>query len=557
MSSSSDLEPPATLSKNWPSKIVNNVLRSICKRRAKKLLVQLVGAADEKDKSTRRRQRHEAAAALVEMAQKERGGEEIVARRFVKTKSRREAGTRALLTLSDVELDEVGFGLIDTASPKSVSINLLRIVKKYANDANFFKKTISPAIEFGAEGVLAILDLATHNPLGFFGNTDPKLILNFSERVIGTNKFLSPRWYCGVRLVLTVLDKAPPHAWEESELPPSLLPSLFKGIIEERQASLNPDVPEGSPQKLAFHSFRLLPLARMCCNKIGGKFESIVWPPPETLNSFVKLLIDLVHPHNDDGLRCLNAERAWALWTLIPLLKFPPIVKLVPNDILSSFGGLFMDMALHSWILDADASEERMLRYLMSTLGSTAISALCRLPESIFDHALTSALQDGIVKLESSSTKPYEPLNLVERLLWLSNPPIIKPAVLHAVVNGGSCAFLARTLSYTGDLDPQDRGLWRAKGLAITCLGNIVERMNHEQLRSRISKEMIDAVVEIKEDGDAPLVQRGQAIFMLQRYTLAADRYGVQPYYREDVSTMADASRSVNADDTDPGARGE
>lgn len=193
----------------------------------------------------------------------------------------------------------------------------------------------------------------------------------------------------------------------------------------------------------------------------------------------------------------------------------------------------------------------------MSKLGSTAISALCCLPESIFDHALTSVLQDGILELESSSTKPYEPLNLVERLLWLSNPPIIKPAVHRALVNGGSCAFLAHILSYTGDLDPQDRGLWRAKGLAMTCLGNIVERMNHEQLRSRISKEMIDAVVAIKEDGDVPLVQRGQAIFMLQRYTLAADCYGVQPYYREDVSTMADESRSVNADGTDSGARGE
>lgn len=93
--------------------------------------------------------------------------------------------------------------------------------------------------------------------------------------------------------------------------------------------------------------------------------------------------------------------------------------------------------------------------------------------------------------------------------------------IYRAMVNGGACGFLVRALSYTGGLAPQDRGLWRAKGLAVTCFGNIVERMNPRQLGKHITQEMIDAVEAFKEREDAPLVQKGQAIYTLQRYTKA------------------------------------
>ncbi|KIO23661.1 hypothetical protein M407DRAFT_244698, partial [Tulasnella calospora MUT 4182] len=70
----------------------------------------------------------------------------------------------------------------------------------------------------------------------------------------------------------------------------------------------------------------------------------------------------------------------------------------------------------------------------------------------------------------------------------------------------------------------------------MTCLGNILEKMDWMQLHDHITAEMIDIVVKIKVDGDSPMVQKGQAIFLLQRYTLVADRYGIEPYYREDIS---------------------
>lgn len=133
----------------------------------------------------------------------------------------------------------------------------------------------------------------------------------------------------------------------------------------------------------------------------------------------------------------------------------------------------------------------------------------------------------------------------MERLLWMSNIPPRAAAMeqIHrAMVNGGACGFLIRALSYTGGLAPQDRGLWRVKGLAVTCFGNIVERMNPRQLDKHITEDMFDAVVAFKEHEDAPLVQKGQAIYTLQRYSEAADRWGCQPYYRE--ATNADEESS-------------
>lgn len=332
---------------------MDNLFRKICKRRAKKLLVQLITVDKRKDKSTARSQRSEAATRLVEIAEKERGGEEIVARRFVKTKSRREEGTRVLLALSDDEIDEIGLGPIDTVLPQPASVKLLRIVMKHTNDATFFKKTISTALESGAQGGLAILHLATQNPLSFFGNIDHKLILGFSERVIGTNGLLSPRWFYAVKLLSILLDRVPPCAWRASELVPSLLSNLFRGIIEQR----NPGS-QGDGWDVYIRSLRLLALATQCCNAIKTDFDSTILPPTETLQPFIQCLIDLILPADDDGVRDLNAERGWAFSTLLSLLKFPGIVELIPSNKLSRLGALLMDMTLYSWTLDKDASEE-------------------------------------------------------------------------------------------------------------------------------------------------------------------------------------------------------
>lgn len=132
-------------------------------------------------------------------------------------------------------------------------------------------------------------------------------------------------------------------------------------------------------------------------------------------------------------------------------------------------------------------------------------------------------------------------------------PPDYDVEQIHwTLVEADTCTFLTYVLSYNMDQDPPDRGLWRAKGLAMTCLGNIIERMDAAQLDQHVTEEMVRTVVSIKNHEDVPTVQKGQAIFTLQRYTLAADRWSIRPFYREDPSNMEEEFR--NADEDDPQA---
>ncbi|KAG8915706.1 hypothetical protein FRC00_001078 [Tulasnella sp. 408] len=249
--------------------------------------------------------------------------------------------------------------------------------------------------------------------------------------------------------------------------------------------------------------------------------------------------------------RNLNTEHGLGIFVLISFLKFPSVAKLFLDSELSRFGSFLVEVVLRLRTLDfefADTDEKDILRHL-TRQEDLYITCLCSLPAPAFSVAVSGALKEGMAQLNSRNTYSYKPLALVERLLWLSNVKKMEEQIHRALVEGRACECLAHALTYTGGLDPDDRGLWRAKGLAMTCLGNIIERMNKEQFCNCIREEIIASVVAIKEDAAAPLVQKGQAILLLQRYTLAADRLGVQPSHREDTSNVAEEFRGVDPGD--------
>lgn len=96
------------------------------KRRARKLLDKLIIATKGKDEpAAAQLQRCNAAAGLVMIVEGELDGEQIVARRFVKSATRKAAGTRALLKLSDDELGKFRHQVIGTTSAQTASIKLL------------------------------------------------------------------------------------------------------------------------------------------------------------------------------------------------------------------------------------------------------------------------------------------------------------------------------------------------------------------------------------------------------------------------------------------------
>lgn len=129
---------------------------------------------------------------------------------------------------------------------------------------------------------------------------------------------------------------------------------------------------------------------------------------------------------------------------------------------------------------------------------------------------------------------------LLDPLLWLSNMPQHIVEAHQALVQGGACDFLASliVLPIPPGSSTDNRSLWRVKGEAMTCLGNIVERMDYKELSRYITRELIKTVVAIKESIATPLVQKGQAVFMLQRYTMTADRFRITCYHREEASSF-------------------
>ncbi|KAG9025416.1 hypothetical protein FS837_004939 [Tulasnella sp. UAMH 9824] len=268
-------------------------------------------------------------------------------------------------------------------------------------------------------------------------------------------------------------------------------------------------------------------------------------PPAQILSAFIERLITFVHHENDDHL-LLNTESGYTLSIILSLVEREAPTIPISQTGLSKLAVELMRTVLHKRTFEMqkpDIFAKVIIKSLNATLDVSCVTGLCRLPESISGDALASALNQAKLKLNSPGARNvYEPLALVESLLWLSNQTAdaeIFGRVHRILVKGDACKFLGQVISSSnGDLDPEDRGLWRIKGLTMTCIGNIIERMGEEDLRDHVSKEVIDSVVAIKEKGVTPIVQKGQAIFMLQRYTLQADRWHVDPYYREDTSNM-------------------
>lgn len=113
--------------------------------------------------------------------------------------------------------------------------------------------------------------------------------------------------------------------------------------------------------------------------------------------------------------------------------------------------------------------------------------------------------------------------------------PTSAPEAHCALVMGGACEFLAKII-----LDsPQetwlwrDRAIWRIKGEAITCLGNIIEKMDQPELRSHLREDIVKTIADIRDNTEAPLVQRDQAMFTLVRYKAAAGCRNVEPLCKE------------------------
>ncbi|KAG8915709.1 hypothetical protein FRC00_001081 [Tulasnella sp. 408] len=492
--------------------------------------------------------RYSAAAELLGIVRDARDGEEIIAREFVKNKSRQDIGS--LLKLSDDHLEELGAAAVyPNADPEAMYKQLLSVVLMHSNEASFIR-TIRAQLREGMEGTAAVLYVATARPQRFFDRIGIHVIANFCNRAIRFHAPFCPKWYCAVKLLCMILKHRDPIMLRDQALLASLLSITIDSFIEIVAEEWQTEVSSTSEYQFVFYGLPILPLIAGCCE---GVLRYLQWEGGANsgpLKSFLELLIRFVCRLHL-GPRRLNAEGGLGIYVLTSFFKVPLVIELFVETELSGFASFLVDIMLHPWTVDrgTDDFEKDILKPLAAK-EDLCLTCLCSLPGSTFSGALSGALKEGMLKLDSPNPNPYEPLGLVERLLWLSNVKMNEEQIHLALIGGRAWELLARALKHTGSLDPDDRGLWRAKGLAMTCLGNIIERMDKEQLCDCVQEEMIACVVAIKEDATVPLVQKGQAIFLLQRYTLAADRLRVQPFHREDTSNMAEEYRNANPDDT-------
>ncbi|KAG9048543.1 hypothetical protein FS837_012612 [Tulasnella sp. UAMH 9824] len=574
----------------WIRGVAGRVFRSAAKRKARKLLNELTKASCGRRtglEAARRQERSRAASGLLDIIKSEPDGEDIVARRFIKKASRQKRGIRALLMLNNDELNELGYDALSPDSKDVASTKLLGTVMKRTNEAQLFRSSISDWLRDDRRGAAAILYLATTEPGSFCANVDDHILLNFCERVVAPEERISPRWYCGAKLFCIFLMHSRPHSWryETFQLLSSVDSILVHETIAELSVEFGRNIVEPSPS--------LLPLITVCCDTIRNQRWWTALPNQDTMGVLVGQLINFLHSESE-GIQSFTTSQSYALWTRLSLLERPPIVNAILDNSLSKLGTILMNAVIKKRFSDiggTDLFAKNILKPLGSSLDRQCIRGLCRIPGFVLTDALTSALNNGILLLNNLNTaNAYEPLGLVERLLWLSNirpdtddwerflrdasgavsphsrgggvwvegqawPSSTKSsadtlAQIHrALVKGDACAFLAKVVSYSGNLDPQDRGLWRAKGLAMTCLGNIIERMDTEQLRDHITQEMIDAVVMIREDEDVPELPKGQAILLLKRYTWAANSRGIRPFYSEDTSNLAEEFKKFGLND--------
>lgn len=308
--------------------------------------MELITADDgESGQTPARERRYEAARGLIDILKNERGGEEIVARRFGKI-GNQDQGARALLKLSDDELDRFGYEAVTPVSDSIAFMELLHVVLKYARKPIFFKTTISTALEEGEDGVAAILHLAMVEPKMFFLNVDRQLVLNFCARLVTKEGSLYPKWYCGAKLlcILFIHDVCP----EGSGLLPlvhQILPSILKELIQKATATLNRDAAERSKDDSATTCPPLLPLIAVSCEEILNRGYWSAIPPSDILNPFIAILIDILRPEIA-GPRHLSIECGFALWTLMSLLK-RRIVNFIPNNNLCKIGEILVDVMVH------------------------------------------------------------------------------------------------------------------------------------------------------------------------------------------------------------------
>ncbi|KIO23660.1 hypothetical protein M407DRAFT_214165 [Tulasnella calospora MUT 4182] len=527
--------------KTWASNIRSRVQHALAKHRAKVLFTNLLSRANPKSEASSKKQRQKAADSLLEMAKSGPDGKDIVARRLVKTAWREEQSIRALLKLNDEELEPFQSWLWeDPPYPlASTATDLIELVVLRSTESNFFRKTLPKVLQDERRGVGAILRLVDKHP-ELFAQIDHGFVLKFGARLVEQEVPLTARWSRGVRLLIMLLDRLPQTPLEARyNIHLSLLRALLQGCTDGLVWVVGNLFSPGNVEstdvaKLLRYIFRVL-------QEVEEDMEALdmIIPSRPSLNRLVTGLMTAFVP--EDCIQsgdALNLTALVALKSLAILLQSHTVRNNVDITVVSRRAGLLVDIVLQPMRRQSPIAHEPFESNLARVdlrAETSAFDILCCLPEPAFADALGFALSQCDPQKIPLTSPPYRNYRVIESLLWLSNTRRHFWKISLALIQGGACEYLAQILSYDDPKSRSHRTFWRSKGLAMTCLGNIMERMDREELGCHVGKRVIASAVGIRDDCDAPTVQKGQAIFMLQRYSIVANQCGMVPLYEKDA----------------------
>lgn len=340
------------------SRLERGVRRSATKRKARKLVDELIQATNTKDdQATARHRRYEAATRLVRIIKNKPNGEEIVARRFVKSAWRQDRGTQALLKLSDDELDLFGFGAVSPVPEPLAFTELLAVVVKHTSESQFFRRTISTALRDGEEGAAAILYLATTETRNFFLDIDCQILINFCDRVVTKEPPFCPKWYCGAQLLGILPQKISASSKTKyGHLIMKKISFICEALIQEVTTIADPNMPEEFRKDPIARGAPLLLLIAVCCETITREKARYCFPTLDAIDTFIKWLISFAdYGYGIPG--HFGTKSALALSTLRSLVQNHLIVAVIPDDTLSQLGTTLLNIGLNPVCFGVRGSE--------------------------------------------------------------------------------------------------------------------------------------------------------------------------------------------------------
>lgn len=143
------------------------------------------------------------------------------------------------------------------------------------------------------------------------------------------------------------------------------------------------------------------------------------------------------------------------------------------------------------------------------------------------------------------STGDLQPAKaLLNTVLWMS---LMDPAFApgrRILIDARVSQFLGQILRF------QKRGqdfrfVSRTKGDSMKCLGNLVEAMEATDLKQQMTQEIVQALVDIRDDSEMPTTERGQAVFAIGIYFKRVKSLGVTPVLSEE--SLGNPSTSPNS----------